>query len=95
MSRLPQFPVDEQTLDMLWTAIHPGGDAQRSSVGDLLVLFSQLGGSDTTAVVESESDDYIRMMRDPQYHEHDVIAALISEIRLLRRVIRWRDGVDQ
>jgi len=43
---------------------------------------SELGGSDTEAVESIE--DGIHMMRDPQYHEHDIIGALIEEIRRLR-----------
>ncbi len=81
---LPPFPVDDTTLDLLWTAINPGPDAERTSLGDFLVLMSQMAGSDTQAV-EEESDG-IRTMRDPQYHHNGVIEALITEIRRLRRV---------
>lgn len=80
---LPPFPVDDQTLDMLWSALHPDPDvADRSSVGDLCEFYSQLGGSDTSAV---ESDDgRVRVMRDPAYHPNDIISALIAEVRRLR-----------
>lgn len=95
MPSLPPFPVDDQTLDLLWSAIHPDpAVSDRTSVGDLLQLMSQLGGSDITAVesVIDEGDASIpgiggapiHVMRDPQYHEHDVVAALIVEVRRLR-----------
>lgn len=79
---LPSFPVDDATLDLLWTALHPGPDAERTSVGDLLTLYSQMAGSDTEAVAEER--DGIQTMRDPEYHHNDVLAALITEVRSLR-----------
>jgi len=93
---LPPFPVDDATLDLLSTAISPGPEAEGSSVGDLLILYSELGGSDTEAVAEvvDEGDSdlglglagaEIVIMRDPVYHVHDVMSALIDEIRRLRR----------
>lgn len=87
---LPPFPVDPGTLDLLWTAINPGPDAERSSVGDFLSLMSQLGGSDVEVVVSVERGEVfgieadIYVMRDPAYHDHDVIRALIAEVRRLR-----------
>lgn len=75
---LPPFPVDDGTLDLLSKAINPGPEAERSSVEDLLTLYSQLGGSDTGAVAEVIDE------RDPSYHVHDVLAALIAEVRRLR-----------
>lgn len=88
---LPDFPVDPATLDLLYSAIHPDPDvADRSSVSDLLGLFSQLGGSDVEAV--ESVDDGIYLMRDPQYHTNDVLGALIDEIRRLRLVSGRRAG---
>lgn len=99
---LPPFPVDPTTLDLLMLAIDPGGPdrmSNRSSVHELLIMLSQLGGSDTDAVVDDDTapaellaqvrelagpDAEITIMRDPQYHEHDVIRALIAEIWRLR-----------
>lgn len=87
---LPPSPVDDATLDLLGAAIDPWAhgnpDAGRSSVGDLLKLMSQLGGSDTEAVAEllGEDGENVRVMRDPQYTERDVIIALIAEIRRIR-----------
>lgn len=88
---LPPFPVDDGTLDLLWTAMHPGPETERSSVSELLILLSELGGSDTRAVDPAGLelwDDYVQVLRDPQYHEHDVLTALIEEIRRLRAVSR-------
>lgn len=90
MVTLPPFPVDDGTLDLLWRAMHPGPEADRSSMGDLLRLMSELGGSDTEAVAEvhddgSDGGTSIVSMRDPHYHDHDVIAALVTEVRRLRR----------
>jgi hypothetical protein len=83
---LPPFPVDDATLDLLWAAMYPRehGDpnAESSSVWSVLKLMSEMAGSDTEAV-ESEVDG-IRMMRDPQYHDHDVYTSLITEVRRLR-----------
>ena len=79
---LPPFPVDDATLDLLWSAMYPGPEAEKSSVWPLLRLMSELGGSDVDAV-ESEHDG-IRYLRDQQYTDHDVIEALITEVRRLR-----------
>ncbi|HEY3259967.1 MAG TPA: hypothetical protein VGJ95_06800 [Pseudonocardiaceae bacterium] len=84
---LPPFPVDDQTLDLLTDAINgTSGEGGRSSVGDLCQLYSELGGSDLDAV--EEDDGRIRVMRDPQYHPNDIIAALVDEVRRLR----WGPG---
>ena len=83
MSALPPFPVDDTTLDLLWSALHPDPEvSDRSTVTDLCVMLSELGGSDTTAVAEQDGD--VRMMRDPQYTAHDILAALVEEVRRLR-----------
>lgn len=84
VNELPEFPVDDATLDLLWQAVRPGVEADRSSMGEFLDLMSRLGGSDPDAV-EEETDD-IRVMRDQHYHEHDVVAALVTEIRRLRSI---------
>ena len=92
---LPPFPVDDSTLDLLSTALDPGEEAERTSVGDLLILLSEMGGSDTTAVDSIEWGDPLGMgesveihhLRDPQYHEHDVLRALVAEVRRLREVV--------
>jgi hypothetical protein len=93
---LPQFPVDEATLDLLMAAIDPRGhgdpDAEASSVASFLDFMSQLGGSDPKAVAEVVDDGshggaVIHVMRDPIYHDHDVYRALIAEIRRLRTIV--------
>ncbi len=102
--QLPPFPVDDQTLDLLMTAINPWshGDpgSEMSSVGNFLVFMSELGGSDTSAVEEVlDPGDHnipglagasVSVMRDPQYHEHDVMTAMVEEIRRLRAELRSR-----
>lgn len=89
----PPFPVDDATLDLLMAAIDPWGhgdpDAMQSGVWEFLTMMSQLGGSDTEAVSEVHDDGSdggarIVSMRDPHYHDHDVIRSLIGEIRRLR-----------
>jgi len=85
--------VDDSTLDLLSLALDPGEDAERTSVGDFLDFLSQMGGSDTTAVdhvsigphpfIDGESVEW-HHMRDAAYHEHDVMRALIAEVRRLR-----------
>ena len=84
------FPVDDATLDMLLAAIdpHTHGDptAQMSSVGKFLDMMSELAGSDIIAVAEQVGDD-VTVMRDPRYSEHDVMAALVAEIRRLRGIL--------
>ena len=90
-NRLPPFPVDDTTLDMLWTTMHPDWSVQdRSSVGDFLRLMAQLGGSDPEAVESEEGGTYL--MRDQGYHEHDVISALVTEVRSLRAQLSERPG---
>lgn len=93
MITLPPFPVDDGTLDMLCAAMDPQsvGDenAERSCMGDFLTIMSQLGGSDTDAV--DEDDGRVRVMRDPCYHEFDVISSLVDEVRRLRaEATQWR-----
>jgi hypothetical protein len=79
---LPPFPTDAGTLDLLEAALNGTGQSEQSSVNDLCVFYSELGGADSAAV---ESDlDGTQVMRDPQYHPNDIIAALIAEVRQLR-----------
>jgi hypothetical protein len=81
---LPPFPVDDQTLDLILSAIHPDPDLEsQASLFATLQLLSEMGGTDIEAVAE-QHDENVAVMRDPQYHEHDLIAALIGEIRGLR-----------
>lgn len=83
---LPPFPVDDNTLGLLEQALDPRAhgdpEATSSSVWPLLRMMSQLAGSDTDAV--EREDAGTRLMRDPQYHDHDVLRALIAEVRQLR-----------
>lgn len=86
---LPPFPVDDTTLDLIDKAINPGPEAERSSLWDLCELYSQLGGSDTTAVEGITGD--VQTMRDPAYSHMDIIDVLVREVRRLRAL----DGEDQ
>jgi len=45
-------------------------------------------------VVETELDG-IAVMRDESYHDHDVMLALITEVRRLRAGIRRVQRIDQ
>jgi hypothetical protein len=90
---LPPFPVDDATLDMLMAAMNPWahGDpnAHSSDLGSFLSLMSQMAGSDVSAIAEviddgSDGGAAICVMRDPQYSQHCVIEALVTEIRRLR-----------
>lgn len=67
--RLPPFPVDEQTLDLLHHALHPGPDAQRTSVTDLCEIYGQLAG------VPADGGGY---------HVNEVLAAVLADLRRVR-----------
>lgn len=88
---LPPFPVDDQTLDLLWTAIRPGPEAERSSLGEVLDLYSRMGGSDPDAIEEvmylGAAGGDVPVYRDPLYAPSDVIGSLIVEVRRLRKEI--------
>jgi hypothetical protein len=89
IDHLPPFPVDDGTLDMLMMAVDPwnNGDttAERSALNDFLALVSALVGIDPDALADdSNENDHVVELRDPQYSHHDVIVALVHEIRRLR-----------
>ncbi len=100
-NKLPPFPVDDATLGLIEAALDPRGhgdpDATSSAMGPLLTMLSQLGGSDPQAVEEvlDEGDPDVPglagapivMMRDQHYHDHDVIGALVREVRRLRAAL--------
>jgi hypothetical protein len=87
---LPPLPVDDVALDLYWSALQPGPEAERSSIGEVLALYAEMSGSDLTAVEEVVHDtgvpweDSIVVMRDPVYHPNDLIRSLIAEVRRLR-----------
>lgn len=92
---LPPLPVDDEALELYLSALHPGPDAERSSLGELLDLYSEMAGSDLDAIEEiveegrpGDGIDFevpaIHIMRDARYHDHDLIVALIEEIQRLR-----------
>lgn len=85
-NRLPPFPVDDATLDMMWAALHPdhiGPNGEASFMGDFIKMMNELGGSDPRAIKEVMGPG-LHLMRDQSYHVHDIVSALITEIRRLR-----------
>lgn len=85
-NRLPPFPVDAATLDMMWAALHPdhiGPNGEASFMSEFMRMMDELGGSDPRAVKEVISPG-LRLMRDQSYHNNDVISALVTEVRRLR-----------
>lgn len=89
MASLPPFPVDDATLEMLEAAIYPWDhgdpDAERSSLWDFLMLMSEMGGPDPSAIAHENGDQRVVVNRYPMYTDHCVITALIAEVRRLRR----------
>jgi len=46
------FPVDNPTLDLLWTAVNPTPDAERSSLFDLLEMMDAHHNEVISALIE-------------------------------------------
>ena len=84
MKLLPPFPVDDVSLDMLAMAVIIQPSDNKTNLWSLLDMMSRMAGSDPQAVAE-ELDEEVLMMRDPIYTEHDVIEALVFEVRRLRQ----------
>lgn len=74
------FPVDDTTLDLLWTAIRPGPESERSSLNDFLDLLSDMHFGPATGREEAG----VTVLGAPRWSDGDVIAALIGEVRRLR-----------
>jgi hypothetical protein len=87
---LPPVPVDDEWLALFWAALHPGLEADRTSIFDVLRMLSEMAGSDTQRfddVVDGvPADGVVPIASDPLYHPNDVISALIAEVRRLRGV---------
>lgn len=102
---LPDFPVDDSTLDLLLGAVTIEEGAQRTSLHETLDMISMLGGSDPSNVadegfMESPLGDgsvvpYVELA-DQFYSVNDAIRALIAEIRGLRAaaVRTEREGTE-
>lgn len=85
--QLPAFPVDDETLDLLETAIDPDRlsvGAECSSLNAFLEFMSELAGSTPEGQQEVELEDGVAVYPDPSYHHNEVIKALIDEVRRLR-----------
>lgn len=97
---LAEFPVDDVTLDLLghalgacltWEGVADRADGPRvvgadMSLSRLLDFLSGYDPAKLTPVVDEdgyEVPDWVEYP-DPIYHEHDVIRALIAEVRRLR-----------
>ncbi len=83
---LPPFPVDDQTLDLIEESLECGEDKPSTDLYALLQFFSEMAGSDITAIEQTE--DGIATLRCPQYSAGDLILALVAEIRRLRSPVR-------
>ena len=82
---LPDFPVDEETLALLDQALDPTATGV-SSVGALLDLLSGYDPAKVQPVLDDEGRplQHIVEYPEPIYHSHDVIRALMAEVRRLR-----------
>jgi hypothetical protein len=87
---LPDFPVDDITLDLLEHALDARltftEDGTLTHVGaDMTVpqLLDFLSGYDPSLSEPTEHPD-IKVYPHPIYHEHDVLRALVAEVRRLR-----------
>lgn len=93
MADLGSFPVDDMTLDLLEQALEgtlvmaDDEEPTGSCVGRFLDFMS---GYDPAKVVEIDS--VFSEYPDPTYHEHDVIRALIAEVRTLREALESVGG---
>ena len=83
---LPSFPVDDFTLDQVQHALDAAYDEEHRLTGadfTLTQLLDFLGGYDP-ASAQPTADPDVTVYDAPTYHEHDVIRALITEVRRLR-----------
>jgi hypothetical protein len=84
---LPPFPTDAETLALVDAALDTAPTG-RTSLGELLAIMSGVDLGDRTAMepVAAGGDGEPRVMFDPRvyYSPHDVIRALVAEVRALR-----------
>lgn len=90
MNLLPSFPVDDVTLDCLEHALngawHVDADGNHRLVGadySFTQLLDFLSGYDPAWLIETEPG-IVEYRGGALYHSHDVIRALIAEVRRLR-----------
>lgn len=82
---LPDFPVDEETLALLDRALDPTATGV-SSVGALLDLLSGYDPAKVRAMFDDDGCEVPGIVEYPDavYHTHDVLRALMAEVRRLR-----------
>lgn len=84
---LPDFPVDEATLALLDRALDSSLTGV-SSVGALLGLLSCYDPTKLRPLLDEDGYEVPGFVEYPDaiYHPHDVIRALMAEVRRLRAV---------
>lgn len=89
MIKLPSFPVDDQTLDLILDALKVSfvfaEDGTLDLVGGEFTLSSLLefySGYGETNLVDEGDGNYLYL--EPLYTETDIIRSLIDEIKRLR-----------
>lgn len=82
---VPDFPVNDQTLTLVEMALDATTTGQ-TSLGNLLDLLSGFDASKLRPVMDGAGRPVpdVEEYPDPLYSEHDLIRALIAEVRRLR-----------
>lgn len=76
IASLPPLPVDDVSLGLYWSALHPDPDeASRTSITSTLRMLAEMAGADLTDDCQDPS------LRDPMYHLNDLVSALIVALR--------------
>lgn len=82
---VPSFPVDDSTLDLVWTAIHPPEGATQSSLFTVLDIISDLTFGEVQPDDIEQLDGGVTFCTRLRWSEHDLISALVTEVRRLRQ----------
>lgn len=79
------FPVDDETLALLDRALDPTPTG-RTSMGELLDLLSGYDPDKVVPLLDGDGREVLDAVEYPHpiYHPHDVIRALVDEVRRLR-----------
>lgn len=85
------FPVDDETLALIDQALDPTVTG-RSSLGELLDILSGYDPSKLVPLLDEDGREVPDASEypDPLYHSHDVIRALVAEVRRYREIERMR-----